>query len=119
MFMVGASAVQVCTEAILRGPTIYGKIACELDAFLDSHGYQSLDEIKGLTIRRMAERGAPRAESSPDVNMERCSLCGVCEISCPYGAISKQEKLLIDKEKCFTCGLCVSRCKRHALAMAQ
>jgi NAD-dependent dihydropyrimidine dehydrogenase PreA subunit len=51
--------------------------------------------------------------------MERCSLCGLCEISCPYGAISKEEVLLIDKEKCFTCGLCVSRCKRRALAMAQ
>ena len=27
MFMAGASAVQVCTEAILRGPTVYGRIA--------------------------------------------------------------------------------------------
>ena len=113
MFMVGASAVQVCTEAILRGPTVYGKIARELDAFLDGHGYNSLDEIKGLTIRRMAERGAPKAERPPDVDMGRCSLCGLCEISCPYGAISKEEVLLIDKEKCFTCGLCVSRCKRQ------
>jgi len=119
MFMVGASAVQVCTEAILRGPAVYGKIARELDAFLDGHGYKSLDEIKGLTIRRMAERSAPKAASSPDVDMERCSLCGLCEISCPYGAISKAEKLLIDEEKCFNCGLCVSRCKRRALAMAQ
>jgi ferredoxin len=118
MFMAGASAVQVCTEAILHGPTIYGKIAKELNAFLDGHGYSSVEEIKGLTIRRMAERGAPRAESSPDVNMERCSLCGQCEISCPYGAISKGEVMNIDEEKCFTCGLCVSRCKRRALSMA-
>jgi dihydroorotate dehydrogenase (NAD+) catalytic subunit len=36
MFMAGASAVQVCTEAILRGPTVYGRIARELDAFLDA-----------------------------------------------------------------------------------
>jgi NAD-dependent dihydropyrimidine dehydrogenase PreA subunit len=119
MFMVGASAVQICTEAILRGPTVYGKIARELNDFLDSHGYKSVDEIKGLTIRRMAERGAPKAQTPPVVDAERCSMCGLCEISCPYGAISKEEVLLIDKEKCFTCGLCVSRCKRRALAMAQ
>jgi ferredoxin len=117
MFMAGASAVQVCTEAILRGPGIYAKIAKELDAFLDAHGYKSVEEIRGLTIRRMKERGAPKAGHSPAVNMERCSLCGQCQISCPYGAISQEEALLIDEEKCFNCGLCVSRCKRGALSM--
>jgi dihydroorotate dehydrogenase (NAD+) catalytic subunit len=119
MFMAGASAVQVCTEAILRGPTIYGKIARELNTFLDQHGYASVAEIRGLTIRRMRERGAPKAENPPRVNMERCSLCGLCEISCPYGAISKDDELHIDEEKCFACGLCISRCKRQALSMAQ
>ena len=120
MFMAGASAVQGCTEAILRGPTVYARIARELDAFLEQHGYASVDEIKGLTIRKMAERGAPQAERPPNVDMERCSLCGLCEISCPYRAISTSESaLLIDKHKCFSCGLCVSRCKRQALAMAQ
>jgi NAD-dependent dihydropyrimidine dehydrogenase PreA subunit len=68
----------------------------------------------------MAERGAPQAERPPYVDMGRCSLCGLCEISCPYRAISTSESaLLIDKHKCFSCGLCVSRCKRQALAMAQ
>jgi dihydroorotate dehydrogenase subfamily 1 len=119
MFMAGASGVQVCTEAILRGPNVYGKIAKELNAFLDSHGYTSVNDIKGLTIRRMAERGAPKAENSPAVDDERCSLCGQCEMSCPYGAISKDDKLHIDEEKCFVCGLCVSRCKRSALTLAQ
>ena len=68
MFMAGASAVQICTEAILRGPTVYGKITRELNDFLDGHGYKSIDDIKGLTIRRMAERGAPKAENAPDVD---------------------------------------------------
>src|SRR5208283_2990227 len=93
MFMAGASAVQVCTEAILRGPAVYGRIAKELNAFLDSHGYSSVEEIRGLTIRRMEERGAPRAGHSPSVDMERCSLCGQCEVSCPYGAIAADERL--------------------------
>jgi dihydroorotate dehydrogenase subfamily 1 len=120
MFMAGESAVQVCTEAILRGPGVYAKIAGELDAFLDKRGYKSLQDIKGLTIRRMAERKLPGAGNPPRVDMERCSLCGLCKISCPYCAITLNEAaLLIDKQKCFSCGLCVSRCKRHALAMSQ
>ncbi|MGL5949966.1 MAG: diguanylate cyclase, partial [Cetobacterium sp.] len=36
MLMAGAQAVQVCTEAILKGPSIYGKIARELNEFLDT-----------------------------------------------------------------------------------
>jgi dihydroorotate dehydrogenase subfamily 1 len=119
MFMAGASAVQVCTEAILRGPTVYGKIARDLNKFLDSHGYTSVDDIKGLTIRKMAERHATGAASPPEVDMTRCVLCGSCETSCPYGAISQDGTLKIDAEKCFACGLCVSRCKKQALMMAQ
>jgi tRNA-dihydrouridine synthase len=48
MLMAGASAVQVCTEAILRGPMVYAKIAGELNKFLDEHNDTSVDEIRGL-----------------------------------------------------------------------
>jgi dihydroorotate dehydrogenase subfamily 1 len=121
MLMAGASAVQVCTEAILRGPTVYAKVARELSAFLDEHSYASVDEISGLTVRLMRQCGAPHAEGAPKVNMERCVLCGICEKSCAYGAIhqDKERKILeIDEEKCFHCGLCVTRCKLRAITMA-
>jgi len=120
ILMAGASAVQVCTEAILRGPTVYAKIAGELNKFLDEHGYASVDEIRCLTLRLMRQRGAPHSDGPPEVNMERCSLCGICEKSCPYGAIHANKEagiLEIDEEKCFHCGLCVTRCKLRAMTM--
>ena len=47
-FMVGASAVQVCSAAIKDGHAVYGKIAQEMDVWLTEHGYDSVEEIKGL-----------------------------------------------------------------------
>jgi dihydroorotate dehydrogenase subfamily 1 len=120
MLMAGASAVQVCTEAILRGPTVYAKIAKELNAFLDEHKYASVSEISGLTVRLMRQVGAPQAGGPPQVNMERCVLCGICEKSCTYSAIhqDKDAKVVeINEEKCVQCGLCVTRCKLRAITL--
>jgi len=45
--MAGASAVQVCTAAIKEGPSAYGRIAGEINSWLDVNGYNSVDEIIG------------------------------------------------------------------------
>ncbi len=117
MFMAGASAVQVCTAAILRGSKVYGKIVKELDEFLDSHGYADLSAIKGLAHRKMAERLFRTKAAIPVVDQGRCNLCGICATSCLYNAISFSGKLVIDEERCFGCGLCVTRCPKKALIL--
>ncbi len=50
--MAGASLVQVCTAAILRGPQVYGKIAAQLGDWLDGHGYASAAALRGLALQR-------------------------------------------------------------------
>ena len=45
--MAGASLVQVCTAAIKEGPSCYGRIANELNDWLDSNGYNNIGEIIG------------------------------------------------------------------------
>jgi dihydroorotate dehydrogenase len=45
--MVGASLVQVCTAAIKEGPSAYGRIAGEINSWLDQNGYSSTSEIIG------------------------------------------------------------------------
>ena len=118
MFMAGASAVQVCTEAILKGPSIYGKISAELNEFLDRRGYGSVRDIKGLTLRKMSERRFSTVAVPPSVNQLRCVACGNCVRSCPYQAIALPvgQKAAIDPKACFGCGLCVSRCPVQAIA---
>ena len=118
MVMAGAAAVQVCTEAILQGPMVYGKIVRELDEFLDSHGYDTIEAIRGLTIRRMRENDRSSDLVVPVVDAARCTLCGLCEISCACNAITCAKLLEIDRQKCFGCGLCVSRCRQKALRLS-
>ena len=117
MFMAGASAVQVCTAGILRGPDVYGKIVKELEEFLDSHGYAEVSQMKGLAHRRMSERVFRTTADVPAVDQGRCNLCGLCETSCGYRAISCSGGMVIDPGKCFGCGLCVTRCPRRALML--
>lgn len=114
--MAGATAVQVCTEAILRGPSIYQTLAEELNVFLDSHQYGSCEEIRGITLKKMTDRQVSFAAVAPKVAKEQCVSCGQCLRSCPYQAIHWQEKKArIQPELCFGCGLCISRCPVRAI----
>lgn len=113
MLMAGASVVQVCTAAIMRGPEIFGRIAGELDGWLDAHGIASAAEITGRAVR-----AAPAAwqAGEPVVVDEACNGCELCAVSCPYEAIIVEGRLaIIDKERCARCGLCVTRCHRDAI----
>jgi dihydroorotate dehydrogenase (NAD+) catalytic subunit len=117
-FMVGASAVGVCTAAILKGPQVFGKIAHQIETWLDEHGYASVEEVRGLAIRRWEERAFRTAHVPPTLDVEACTGCGLCETSCVYDAIHVvDEKAVLTPEKCYGCGLCVTRCPVRALAI--
>lgn len=119
MIMAGASAVQVCTEAIINGHRAFGKIAKEIDEWLDDHGYSSVDDIKGITIQKMKQRESALYETVyPEVIQDKCVGCGSCRISCMYDAISiDNKKASIDISKCFGCGLCTTKCKFGAIKL--
>jgi dihydroorotate dehydrogenase (NAD+) catalytic subunit len=113
MLMAGASAVQVCTAAILRGPAVFGRIARELDAWLDKHGYAGVADIRARSLTLAWPEG--RLEP-PVVHPEACNGCDVCETACVYGAIHVVDgRAALDGERCTRCGLCVTRCRLDAI----
>jgi len=113
MLMAGASAVGVCTAAMLRGPAIFGKIAAEMGAWLDAHGYGSPNEVRGLALRSASDFWET---GTPVVVTDACNGCDLCEPSCPYEAITVVDGLaVIDYEHCERCGLCLTRCHRGAI----
>lgn len=121
MVMAGAAAVQVCTQGIIEGPKAFGRIAKETNEWLDKHGYNSLDEIRGITIKYLAEREkANYITNPPVVSEDKCIGCGICKTVCGYKAIEiVEKKAVINKDKCFGCGVCVSKCSTKAMDIAR
>ena len=115
--MAGAHAVEVCTAAILEGQTVYGRIASEMDKWLDAHGYDSVEDVRGLGLKHLTKKIA--FTPPPKVDMEKCTLCGLCEKSCVYEAITTDkegQELRFDKSRCQACGMCISVCPYDALS---
>lgn len=117
MMMAGATAVQMCTAAILEGPLIYAKVVKQMNNWLDEHNYSSVKDIIGITSKKMKEREFRTNTICPEINKDLCISCGKCVKSCAYGAIHIEECAVIDGAKCFGCGLCVTRCPRNAIKL--
>ena len=115
MMMAGASAVQMCTEPILNGPSVYGKVAEGISSWLDEHSYSSVEDIIGLTIKKMKNRTVGTTAKYPEVLKDKCISCGKCVRSCAYEAINLSPKAEVDTSRCFGCGLCVTRCPKKAI----
>jgi dihydroorotate dehydrogenase len=45
--MAGASLVQVCTAALKEGPSAYGRIALEINDWMEQNSYNTIEQIKG------------------------------------------------------------------------
>lgn len=113
MIMAGATAVQVCTAAILEGPGIYGKIAGQMEKYMAEQGIESLAEIRGLAHKH--QRQDDLQQWLPLIDPEACTACGACAKSCVYHAITINGYAVVDEERCFGCGLCITRCKFGAI----
>jgi dihydroorotate dehydrogenase subfamily 1 len=113
LMMAGAAAVGICTAAIIRGPEVFGKVAGELDAWLDVHGHATAAEISGMALTRGWPAAGPGV---PFIDSDACNDCGICITSCVYGAIHVVDgRVALEGERCARCGLCVTRCRRDAI----
>ena len=119
MLMVGASAVQVCTAAILEGPDVYGRINSEIESYMEAHDYESISDMRGEALEILPQDDN-MITIPPVVNEENCTACRRCVESCVYEAIKldvTDSYAVIDEDKCAGCGLCLTRCNFDALSI--
>jgi electron transfer flavoprotein alpha subunit len=51
------------------------------------------------------------------IDQTLCNLCGLCQKSCPFGAMSAGEEKVTVDERCTLCGACVNVCPQSALSI--
>ena len=119
-FMVGASAVQICTAALIEGYGVYQRIINEVVEWLERHGYDSILDVKGVALKYLKPEPLRTYAKPPVVDTKKCIGCGFCEQVCNYDAVHVVEteegrKAVVDIEKCYGCGLCTSVCPTRAI----
>ncbi len=123
-FMAGASAVQICTTVLIEGPGAFKRILGELENWLKTHGYSSIEDVKGVALKHL--RPEPRRvwAKPPVVDKKKCIGCGFCEQVCNYKAVKVIEEegrraAAVDVTKCYGCGLCTSVCPTRAISFVE
>lgn len=120
--MAGATAVELATASTLYGYERYEEIVDGIAAFMKRKGYDSLEDFRGLTHKKIAERKANGKQIvqqivTPVRDKSRCDGCGTCYMACAYAAIEMGERYAeLIPDKCEGCGLCVSVCPKKAIS---
>lgn len=118
--MAGATAVQVCTAALIEGFSVFKRILAELEDWMKRNNYSSIYDFKGKALKYLKPEPRRVWAKPPVVDVKRCIGCGFCEQVCNYYAVKVVEEggkriAVVDTTKCYGCGLCTSVCPTRAI----
>lgn len=117
--MVGASLVQSGAGIMLQGYNVSQKWNDNINFWLDSKGYNSLDEIRGVALPNIKKTSeVPRAPEGvyAVVDFNKCNRCAICKRSCFYNAITVTKAgAMVNTSKCDGCGMCAEVCPQDAV----
>lgn len=121
---VGANAVQVCTEVMLKGYGIIKQLLQGLTQYMDNYGFNSVEDFRNKALPKITTHNIlykqPRKYAFIDEN--KCVACGKCSMICDesgYQAIAKSNngKFVVETDKCDGCSLCSHICPQKAISM--
>ena len=122
--LLGASSVQVCTEVMLKGYRIVEDMIEGLDEYMQSHGFQTLDQLIGKAVPAYSEWGDLdlNYETIAKIDEKKCIGCQLCVVACHDGAhqcihpakespaATATRVPIVDESECVGCNLCKIVC---------
>ncbi len=119
--LVGADAVWVCTETMLRGFDWLPKVLDRLTDYMQEMGFATIRDFRDLLHKNIAAADELRIHpGQAEVDREKCTSCGLCWKIGHCSAISHDEgTTIIDPELCLACSTCVDVCPKQAIRVKE
>ncbi|MFZ0910025.1 MAG: NAD-dependent dihydropyrimidine dehydrogenase subunit PreA, partial [Candidatus Acidiferrales bacterium] len=85
---LGATTVQVCTAAMHYGFRIVEDMADGLAAYMDDHGYRTIEDFRGRAVPNVMDWGDLNLNYKiiADIDKGLCIGCQLCYVACEDGA---------------------------------
>ncbi len=117
--MVGADAVWVCTETMLRGFDWLPKLLVELETYMRRMEYRSIRDFRDLLHRNIVSADELNVHKGhAQIDPEKCTSCGLCWKIGHCAAIIHPDGITrVDPHHCMGCSTCVDICPRSAVSM--
>lgn len=121
--MTGAGLVQVGSVLMLKGIKFLPKIIDGLAEFMDSHGYESVESMRGIASRGSVKdygEQFTKAREHSEVNRETCknTSCTICIQTCFYDSLFQGDGQVGNHfDNCIGCELCTHTCPFDSMFM--
>ena len=117
--MVGADALWICTEIMLRGFDWLPKLLEDLEGYMREMGYRRIRDFRDLLHQNIkSSRDLKVYNGQAVVDLKKCTSCGLCWNIGHCRAITHPDGVTtIDPKSCLACSTCVDICPQGALTM--
>jgi len=118
--IAGANAAEMCTQVIIEGPGVAGRIEREIRSWMEQKGYQRIGNFQGILRLLEPDRAKDIPQWLPIVDEDSCNACMNCVQACPNQAIDIANDIAcIDENRCEGCRTCYHICPRDAIYLSQ
>ena len=130
--LCGCPLTGVGSAVYFKGLNVADDIQSGIKQWMQKKGYRRIDDFRGKALDSIRDGADLKSEEKyphtippdcpygPLINMDKCTLCGRCTVSCIYNAITIDKAtagIHTDWSKCWSCGFCVGICPSNAVAL--